>query len=148
MARIARIAANTLLATSWLMVGVSMFLPVSTAVELGGTPPGTPLVGWESLYHSNSILFGMPWLVLFEPGILVFPLLMLATLSLLVMPFVYASAGRESVLLAAILLLLPTMVWLLPASLRDSLLWGVYLWQTAFVIASAACFLRGLGDAY
>jgi hypothetical protein len=128
----------------WSLVVIWLFLPTSTALELGGTPPGTPLTGWDVLtilaQHAFNFWFwlyliaapGAPWLLILELGTLI--LLAMAP----VLALAYDGVGLLQVPLGA----LPAVLLLLPDHLQADLCWGIGAWIAGFVVFSTGGVLR------
>jgi hypothetical protein len=141
----ARTFADRLVLVAWLMGVTSLFLPASVALAQGGTPPGTPLSGWEAISSANYILFLSPWIVIVEPRFAVLPLIGAVTFLLLAIPLLYSAADCEAWLLVP-LLCFSASLWLLPDYTLNAMRVGAYVWQAAFVVAGIACVMRSFAD--
>jgi hypothetical protein len=136
-----RTIADRMVLLAWFTGVASLFLPASVALQRGGTLPGTPLAGWDTLWTAHYLLFSAPWIVIVEPRFAVIPLIGLATLMLLAIPLLYCAADRDAWLLVPVLLL-SSSLWLLPAYTVTAMRTGAYIWQAAFIVAGVACVLR------
>jgi hypothetical protein len=132
--------------SGWVLGVAMMFLPVSSALQKGGAPPGTPLVGWEAVTTIIEHVFWF-WFWLYsaaEPRALILPFLAVATLVLLALPPVAALAEDRAGCVQVPLGAVPMLLLLLPTHLQNSLAWGIWVWAAALIVVSIGGLMRCL----
>jgi len=123
---------------AWLMFVVSFFLPATNVLEMGGTPPGTTLTGWQAFTSSILVLAAQPLVVIAEPRVLLFLAFPFINLAMLFAPPIVMK-WEDSWLLSGPLLLCGVMPWMLPKSVTGDLFVGFYLWDFAFFLMAIGC---------
>jgi hypothetical protein len=141
-----RLAGHSLTWLGWLLAAASLLAPATTALERAGTPPGTPLVGWEALVAIAAVVFH-PLVWFFAPELLWLGVIVVGALLLLAMPPVLSVAKDEAGILQAPLVFVPAALLLLPESLQRSLCWGIWIWVAAFIAVAAGGIVRCVGAA-
>jgi|GEM_PF-5419433 hypothetical protein len=132
----------------WSLAVISLFLPVSRAVELAGAPIGTPLVGWEALKVVAEQLFNVWfWMVMIsDPRAQWLPVLAVATTLLLALPPILLADDRAGCFQIP-LAIVPLLLGFLPSHVQASLCWGVWVWSAAFILVALGGLCRGLAAA-
>lgn len=130
---------------AWLVFIVSFFLPATNVAEMGGTSPGTPLIGWEAFTSSLKVLAAQPLVIIAEPRMLLFLAFPFINFAMLVAPFVVL-AWDDSWLLSGLFLLMGLFPWVFPKSVTGDLFVGFYLWDLSFFAMSIGCVLVSLNQ--
>jgi hypothetical protein len=99
---------------AWLMFVASFFLPATNVVERGGTPPGTPLSGWDAFCSSLMVLGAQPLVVIAEPRSLLFLTFPLLNLAMIFIPLIALSHPEHAPLIGVPLIPLGLIPLLLP----------------------------------
>ena len=132
------------IAFAWALFLLSFFLPATNSLEVGGTPPGTPLTGWQAFTASLSAGASNHWVFFFDPRVFLVLIYPFANGLMLLTPMLLCVLREKSAALAIFLIpsLLP--IWFLPYSLRGDLFIGFYVWQFSFVLMAIGCILSSL----
>lgn len=144
--------ADSCLALAWLLFLLSFFLPATDVVQRSGTPPGTPLCGWQACIDPIHCLMLKPLILIAEPRLLLLLLYPILNLVMFVAPLLARSMDECAVFLAPVLIASPFSVWLLPDEFMGELFLGFYCWTLSFVLMGMGCLLRtgslmpGYGD--
>jgi len=131
--------------TAWIVFVVSFFLPTTDVLEMPGTPPGTPLTGWQAFTTSFEMI-GYPLSILLiakDPRILVLLTFPLINFVMLFSPLA-ALAWEEAWTLSGWFMLCGSVPWLLPKEIAGHLFVGFYLWDFSFFMMSAGCILASI----
>jgi hypothetical protein len=131
---------------AWIMFFASFFLPATNVVEKGGTPPGTPLLGWDAFCRSLLLLPALPLVLIAEPRALLFLTFPFINAAMLVIPLVALRDPELAPLCGATLAPPGIVPWLLPKMLTGDLFIGFYLWNLSFFAMAVGCILFGLAD--
>jgi hypothetical protein len=131
---------------AWLMFFTSFFLPATNVVERGGTPPGTPLPGWDAFFSSLTVLAAQPFIVIAEPRALLLLAFPFINAAMIVIPLVALREPELAPWYGSVLVPLGLIPWLLPKTLTGDLFIGFYLWNVSFFAMAAGCVWFGLAD--
>lgn len=136
--------ARTTTAIAWLLFVLSFILPATNVLQVGGTPPGTPLTGWQAFTASISSGAFFPLMWIAEPRVLLFLIFPIANSLMLLVPIFLPVLRENSAFLAVPLLLCAVIPWFLPKTLVGDLFIGFYLWNVSFIAMSLGCGLATL----
>jgi hypothetical protein len=128
---------------AWLMFIVSFFLPATNRLEMGGTPPGTPLTGWQAFTSSLFVLGAQPLIVIAQPLTLLFLTFPFINLGMLLSPLVALSWERAA-LLSFLLVPCGALPWIFPKDVTGDFFIGFYVWDASFFVMSAGCILASI----
>jgi hypothetical protein len=137
-------AAMATVAAGWVAFVASLFLPATNVVERGGTPPGTPLVGWDAAVSAVTVPLSSPLVFLAEPLVLLLIPLAAVNVVLLASPLVVAGVPDRAPWLAAVLLPAGVVAVFLPSSLKGQVFVGFYMWVGSCIVVAAGCVAAGL----
>ncbi len=127
---------------AWVMFLASFFLPASDVLEMPGTPPGTPMSGWQTMCSLR--VLGNPFALLAEPRALLLLVFPLANLAMLLSPLLLPAAENIWPSAALAFLLAAAFPYFLPADLLGNRFIGYWLWQGSFFIMAAGWGLMGI----
>ncbi len=134
--------AQTIVITAWLMFLVSFFLPVTNALEWHGTPPGTPLNGWQASFCAVN-LATEPMILLFEPRMLMFLVVPILNITMLFAPLCIRAVDEETPILSVLFVVFGGLPWLIPKELTDDVFCGFYVWDAPFFLMATGCYFSG-----
>ncbi len=134
---------HALVWTSWLLFLWSFFLPATNALNYPGTPPGTPLTGWQAFTSSAcAVLNPIMWIV--EPRVLLLLSFPSANLLMIIAPLMFRILREKSAIFAILLLPCAGVPWLMPKTLMGDFFVGFYIWNWSFVAMSLGCILASI----
>jgi hypothetical protein len=131
------------LMAAWSMFCLSFALPATNVVERGGTPPGTPLLGWEACLTSLITILTQPLGVLVDPRALLFLAFPVMNVAMAGMPWFVLSHPEKTGSYAAALIPFGLATWMLSKSLTGDLLVGFYFWDLSAFVMAAGCIWLG-----
>lgn len=137
--------AGATIAAAYLLFVTSMFLPATNILQRAGTPPGTPLSGWQAL-SSIQVLGAQPLVFVAEPRALLLVTFPALNLLMLLSPLFVAIQRGWSFWLAFFLVPGGLLLLALPESLTGDLYVGIYAWIGSLFLMSAGCIWLGLGS--
>ena len=141
--RIPRYFSAVIVSAAWLIFIVSFFLPATNVVAASGTPPGTPLTGWQAFMSSLEVLAVQPLIIIVEPRTLLFLCFPFINLAMLLAPVVVL-AWDDAWLLSGLFLLFGLLPWLFPKHVTGDLFVGFYLWDLSFFTMLVGCVLASI----
>lgn len=136
--RVLQVISALAINAAWLLFIGSFFLPATDVLQRSGTPPGTPLTGWQAFI--TSIVAGVmnPWLWIVEPRVFLFLAFLFGNGVMLVAPVL---SRDESTMVALSLLPFGLLPWLIPAKLLGELYIDFYCWNASFFLMALGFFL-------
>jgi len=133
-----------MIAASWLMFVVSFFLPATNVLVTAGTPPGTPLTGWQTFTASLSCGAMNPWMWIAEPRVVLFLIFPFANGLMLFSPLLAFMLREKAAALALFFVPCAIVPWCMPQTLLGDLFVGFYCWNGSFFVMSIGCILASL----
>lgn len=134
-----------ILAAGWLLFVASFALPATDVAELPGTPPGTPLNGWQAMSSGVLSVFYFPLILVAEPRTLLLLLLPVLNLGIFVCPVLLMYADEEDApLFGTFMLICGVSISLLPWNLVGNLYYGFYCWTGSILVMALGYFVLGV----
>ena len=133
-----------LIVASWLLFILSFFLPATNVLQMGGTPLGTPLTGWQAFTTSVSCGAMNPWMWIAEPRVFFFLIFPWANGLMLFAPMISFMLREKAAALAFFLVPCAIVPWCMPRTLLGDLFAGFYCWNGSFIAMSIGCILASL----
>jgi hypothetical protein len=133
--------AAAFVAIGWVLFIVSFCLPATNVVEAAGTPPQTPIAGWDAAILSLRVISAQPIVILAEPRSLLFIVFAVVNTVMLLSPPFVLFAPKRAFWLAAVFIAAGLVALSLPKDLVGDLFIGFYAWVASFFILSAGCLL-------
>jgi hypothetical protein len=129
---------------AWALFIASFFLPATGSYERAGTPPGTPLNGWQAFVMSIEALAIKPYVFLIEPRALLFIAFLIINPLMFLAPVLIFGLQDEAWLLGTLYMAFGIVAWMLPPPLVGDVLFGFYLWNASFFGMGFGCILMGM----
>jgi hypothetical protein len=128
----------------WIVFLSSFFLPAYDGLERPGTDPGTPLLGWQAMVDSIVVLTYKFWVVLFEPGFIVFFLAPIGNAFVLFVPLFVQNLREGSWLISLPLVAISAMMWILPSEMYQHTLYGFWTWNLSILYMAFAAIVNAI----
>lgn len=124
---------------AWLLFIASFYLPATNVIEKPGTPPGTPLTGWQAF--ASIPIVATPMVAITIPKGFVLFTFPLINFVMFMAPIIVLAWSIESWVMTPLFVLFGIAPWFIPKELSGDLFIGFYVWDASFFAMAIGCVL-------
>lgn len=138
--RVPRFLAAGVVIGAWLLFIASFYLPATNVIEKPGTPPGTPLTGWQAF--ASIPIVATPMIAITIPrSLLVLFMFPLINFVMFMAPIIVLAWSIEPRVMSLLFALFGMAPWFIPKVLSGDLFIGFYVWDASFFAMAIGCVL-------